>query len=200
MTFPFRIIYAFVCSMLNIPDTQKATHVHHRIIIKCFGGCFTSVSVEVCFHERHEVVGCAESSGGHWVCHCTGWVPYSCVHSLLVTRPHSFCYQLVVQLWLAQTVCPFLRTYQIKDINAPCRRTDIVDLDGDECEQWIWCNQLQYTIYVTLLGWAQECAGCQQLRAEYTGTWCVYLVMYIDKKTVLHIFHLYCFLLFNSNK
>jgi len=72
MTFPFRIIYAFVCSMLNIPDTQKATHVHHRIIIKCFGGCFTSVSVEVCFHERHEVVGCAESSGGHWVCHCTG--------------------------------------------------------------------------------------------------------------------------------
>jgi hypothetical protein len=186
--------------MLNIPDTQKATHVHHRIIVKCFGGSFTSVPVEVCFHERHEIVGCAESSGGHWVCHYTGWVPYSCVHSLLVTRPHSFCYQLVVQLWLAPAVCLFLQTYQIKDINAPCRRTAIVDLDGDECEQWIWCNQLQDTIYVTLLGWAQECAGCQQLTAECTGTWCIYLVMYIDNKTVLHILYLYCFLLFNSNK
>jgi len=131
--------------------THRKPHVHHRIIIKCFSGSFTFVPVEMCFHDRHEVFAFAGSSGGHWVCHCTGWLPYSCVRSLLARHPHSFCYQLVVQLWLVQAVCPFLRTYQIEDINALCRCRAIVDLDGDECEQWIWCNQLQYTIYVTLV-------------------------------------------------
>ena len=187
MTFPFRIMYAFACSMLNVPDTHKATHIHRRIIIKCFSGSFTSVPVEVRYHDRHKVFGCARSSGGHWVCHCTGWLPYNCVHSFLATRPHSFCYQLVVQLWFAQAVCPFLRTYQIKDINTLCCHMAIVDLDGDECEQWIWCNQLRYTICVTLLVWASSWG--QNILVQD-----VCLVMYIDKKTMLHILHLYCFL------
>jgi len=117
--------------MLNVPDTRKATHVHHRIIIKCFSSSFTSVPDEVRYHDRHEVFGCAGSSGGHWVYHCTGSLPYNCVHSLLATRPHSFCYQLVVQLWLSQPVCPVLWTDQIKTL---CSML----LHGDYGFRWRW--------------------------------------------------------------
>lgn len=181
--------HLFVLSMLIVPDTQKATRIHCRIIIKCFSGSFTSVPVEVRYHGRHEVFGCAGSSGGYWVCHCTGWLPYSCVHSLLATHPHSFCSQLVMQLWLAQAVCPVLWTDQIQTL---CSM-----LLHEYCgfrRRWMWAMNLMQPVAVynnvTLLGWAQECAGCQQLSAEYTGTGCVSSDVHWQKKQY-YIFCIY---------